>query len=106
MMPSSFPSPMRFRRAWVLSSNGCPEARRREPHLRPGIPAAVLSEQDHQVENRLLGRALADAARRAGVVLHEHCPVRELSLAAGRACGVVTDGGCDRADAVVLAAGA
>jgi len=82
------------------------EARRREPHLRPGIPAAVLSTQDHQVENRLLGRALADAARRAGVVLHEHCPVRELSLAAGRACGVVTDRGCDRADAVVLAAGA
>ena len=82
------------------------EARRREPHLRPGIPAAVLSAQDHQVENRLLGRALADAARRAGVVLHEHCPVRELSLAAGRACGVVTDRGCDRADAVVLAAGA
>jgi glycine oxidase len=82
------------------------EARRREPHLRPGIPAAVLSTQDHQVENRLLGRALAEAARRAGVVLHEHCPVRELSLAAGRACGVVTDRGRDRADAVVLAAGA
>jgi glycine oxidase len=82
------------------------EARRREPHLRPGIPAAVLSTRDHQVENRLLGRALAEAARQAGVVLHEHCPVRELSLAAGRACDVVTDRGRDRADAVVLAAGA
>jgi len=82
------------------------EARRREPHLRPGIPGAVLSMRDHQVENRLLTRALAEAARLAGAVLHEHCAVRELSLASGRACGVVTDRGRDRADAVVLAAGA
>jgi len=82
------------------------EARRREPHVRPGIPGAVLSLRDHQVENRLLGRALAEAARRAGAVLHEHCPVREISLAGGRACGVVTDRGIDRADAVILAAGA
>jgi len=82
------------------------EARRREPHVRPGIPGAVLSLRDHQVENRLLGRALAEAARRAGAVLHEHCPVRELSLAGGRACGVVTDLGSARADAVILAAGA
>jgi len=66
----------------------------------------VLSLRDHQVENRLLGRALAEAARRAGAVLHEHCPVRELSLAGGRACGVVTDLGSARADAVILAAGA
>jgi len=83
-----------------------PDARRREPHLRSGIPGAVLSLRDHQVENRLLGTALAEAARRAGVVLHEHCPVREVALACGRACGVVTDRGSDRADAVVLAAGA
>ena len=82
------------------------EARRREPHLRPGIPGAVLSLRDHQVENRLLGRALAEAARRAGAVLYEHCPVREVELAGERACGVVTDRGRDRADTVVLAAGA
>ena len=82
------------------------EARRREPHLRPGIAGAVLSPLDHQVENRLLGRALAEAARRAGVVLHEHCPVREIELAGDRVCGVVTDRGRDRADLVVLAAGA
>jgi glycine oxidase len=82
------------------------EARRREPHLRPGIAGAVSSPLDHQVENRLLGRALAEAARRAGVVLHEHCPVREIELAGDRVCGVVTDRGRDRADLVVLAAGA
>ena len=60
------------------------EARRREPHLRPGIPGAVLSLRDHQVENRLLGRALAEAARRAGAVLYEHCPVMSPSLPTNR----------------------
>src|SRR6266852_9652766 len=80
------------------------EARRREPHLRPGIPGAVLSRRDHQVENRLLGSALAAAARRSGAVLHEHCPVHEIDLYGGRARGVVTDRGRDPADVVVLAA--
>jgi glycine oxidase len=82
------------------------EARRREPYLRPGIPGAVLSLRDHQVENRLLGRALVEAARRAGALLFEHCPVHEVEFACERACGVVTPRGHDRADVVVLAAGA
>jgi glycine oxidase len=82
------------------------EARCREPHLRPGIPGAVWSPRDHQVENRCLARALAEAAQRAGVVLHEHNPVREVEFAGGRACGVVTERGRDTADVVVLAAGA
>jgi glycine oxidase len=82
------------------------EARRREPHLKPGIAAAVLSPGDHQVDNRLLGSALALAARGAGVELVEHCPVREVILAGGRAAGVVTERGRDMADVVVLAAGA
>jgi glycine oxidase len=87
---------------WLSGS----EARQREPHLRSGIAGAVLSLRDHQVENRLLGCALAEAARRAGAVLYEHCPVREVAFAGERACGVITDRGHDRADAVVLAAGA
>src|SRR5579885_1518796 len=41
------------------------EARRREPHLRPGLPAAVLSPRDHQVDNRRLAAALALALRAA-----------------------------------------
>src|SRR5262249_6933924 len=53
-----------------------PEVRRREPHLRPGIPCAVFSPRDHQVDNRRLARALANAAQKAGAVLHEHDPVR------------------------------
>jgi glycine oxidase len=82
------------------------EARRREPHLRPGVPGAVLSLQDHQVENRLLVRALAEAACRAGATLYEHCAVNNVEIAGERACGVVTDRGRDRADVVILAAGA
>jgi glycine oxidase len=81
------------------------EARRREPHLKPGIAAAVWSPRDHQVENRLLGRALAEACRRAGVALHEHCAVREITVTGGRAAGIVTAEGREAADAVVLAAG-
>jgi glycine oxidase len=82
------------------------EARRLEPHLKPGIAAGVLSRRDHQVENRNLGRALAVAARRAGVALHEHCPVREVRLSGSRAVGVVSERGEEMADVVVLAAGA
>ena len=82
------------------------EARRREPHLRPGIPAAVWSPRDHQVENRWLTQGLGEAARRAGVVLREHVPVREVEVAGGRARAVLTDHGRGPADVVILAAGA
>jgi glycine oxidase len=82
------------------------EARRREPHLKPGIAAAVFSRNDHQVENRALARALLAACRAAGVGVHEHCPVAEIVMAGGRAGGVETAQGREDADIVVLAAGA
>jgi glycine oxidase len=82
------------------------EARRLEPHLKPGIAAAVLSRRDHQVENRNLGRALAVAARGAGVAVHEHCAVREVVVSGNRAAGIITERGEEPADVVVLAAGA
>ncbi len=82
------------------------EARRREPHLRPGIPGAVLSPRDHQVDNRLLVGALAVAAQRVGAVLCDHCAVREIEIADRRARAVITDRGREPADMVVLAAGA
>ncbi|MGH7046281.1 MAG: glycine oxidase ThiO [Stellaceae bacterium] len=87
---------------WVSGA----EARRREPHLRPGITGAVLSPCDHQVDNRLVVRALAIAAQRAGVRLQEHCPVHEIETTGGRATAVVTARGREAADIVVLAAGA
>jgi glycine oxidase len=82
------------------------EARRLEPHLRPGIAAAVFSRHDHQVENRALARALTAACRGAGVAIHEHCPVTEIVVDGGSARGVDTARGRESADVVVLAAGA
>jgi glycine oxidase len=82
------------------------EARRREPHLKPGVAAAVFCGNDHQADNRCLALALVAACRRAGVEIHENCAVRELVLKGGRAAGIVTDQGEDRADITVLAAGA
>jgi glycine oxidase len=82
------------------------EARRREPHLRPGIPAAVFSPRDHQVENRQLVRALTAAVRSAGVELCEHHPAHGVEVSGGRARAVLTERRRDPADVVVLAAGA
>jgi len=82
------------------------EARRREPHLKPGIAATVFSRNDHQVENRALARALIAACRGAGVNIREHCAVAELVTAGGRACGIETAQGREDAEIVVLAAGA
>jgi len=83
-----------------------PQAREREPHLKPGLAGAVWSPRDHQVENRQLALALAVAVRRAGVELVEHCAVSEIEMSGGRASGVVTRHGRTAADVVVLAAGA
>jgi glycine oxidase len=81
-------------------------ARQREPHLRPGIPGAVLSPNDHQVENRALAAALAAAAKQAGAIIHEHCPVHEIETVGDQVRGVITANGRVPADVVVLAAGA
>ncbi len=82
------------------------EARRREPHLKPGIAAAVFSPADHQVENRKLGIALKVAYLRAGGRLHENTEVTALDIEAGRARGLWLGGTRHVADVVVLAAGA
>jgi glycine oxidase len=83
------------------------EARRREPHLAPGIAGAVLSPEDHQVDNRKLVAALRLAAERAGVTLREHCVVSRIVISGDRAAGVaLADGTRVPADTVVLAAGA
>ncbi|MBV8935581.1 MAG: glycine oxidase ThiO, partial [Alphaproteobacteria bacterium] len=82
------------------------EARRREPHLRPGIPGAVFSPRDHQVDNRQLTQALAKAACKAGAVIHENTAAREVEITNGRVTAVATDDRREHADVVVLAAGA
>jgi len=88
---------------WITAA----ETRRREPHLAGKLAGAVWSPQDHQVDNRRLAAALRIAAERAGAVLREHTAVKEISVAGGRADGIVlADGTKIAADAVVLAAGA
>ncbi len=81
-------------------------ARQREPYLNPRIPAAVWSPDDHQVDNRALTAALAEAAGRAGARLQPDCAVEAVRVESGRAAGVVVAGEAVAADTVILAAGA
>jgi glycine oxidase len=88
---------------WISAA----ETRRREPHLAGKLAGAVLSPEDHQVDNRKLAAALRIAAEAAGAVISEHQPVSAISSHAGRVDGVVlADGANVAADVVVLAAGA
>jgi glycine oxidase len=83
------------------------ETRAREPHLAGKIAGALFSPQDHQVDNRKLAQALHAAAKGSGVTIHEYRPVKEISVQAGGANGVMLeDGTTFAADIVVLAAGA
>jgi glycine oxidase len=82
------------------------EARQLEPHVRPGLAAAVLSPTDHALDSRRLVLALKQAFLAAGGVLREHAEVGALNLEAGRARGVVGGGERCAADVIVLAAGA
>ena len=83
------------------------DTREKEPHLAGKIAGALFSPQDHQVDNRKLVQALRIAAETAGVKIHEHRPIKEIAVQGGKATGVVfEDGTTERADIVVLAAGA
>ena len=81
--------------------------RAREPHLAGKIAGALFSPEDHQVDNRKLAQALRIAAEASGATIHEHRPVKEISVQGGRAKGVLLDDGTSvSADIVVLVAGA
>ncbi len=82
------------------------EARRREPHLKPGLAGALYSPGDHQVENRKLSLALKEAFVRAGGTLHEHSEVSAIDVEAGRVRGLWLGERQVPADVVLLAAGA
>jgi glycine oxidase len=87
---------------WITAS----ETRQREPHLAGKLAGALLSPQDHQVENRKLAQALRRAAETAGALIKEHQPVEAISTQAGRVTGIsLRDGTQVTADCVVLAAG-
>lgn len=79
------------------------EARKREPYLSGQLSGAVLSPEDHQVDNRKVAEALKIAACAAGATLHEHARVEKIVT---NPRGVVVDGTHHPADVIVLAAGA
>jgi glycine oxidase len=83
------------------------DTRRREPRLAGKIAGAVFSPQDHQVDNRKLAAALRVAAEAAGAKIVEEKPVKDIVAQGGRVKGVLLeDGAIEKADCVVLAAGA
>ena len=89
--------------SWISAA----ETRTREPHLAGKLAGAVVSPQDHQVDNRKLAAALIVAARSAGASIHEQTPVATIATRGRRVEGVVlVDGTRHAADVVVLAAGA
>ncbi|MGH4027688.1 glycine oxidase ThiO [Actinomycetota bacterium Odt1-20B] len=81
------------------------ECRRLEPMLAPGVRGGLRVDGDHQVDPRRLAAALLVACERAGVVFHRDWAER-LSVAGGRATGVLLAGGTELSGGVtVLAAG-
>jgi glycine oxidase len=82
------------------------EVRAREPGLSGAVRAAFSFPGDGQLPPARLARALALAARRAGVTVADGVPVTAVRVENGIATGVETPWGHLKADAVVNAAGA
>ena len=81
-------------------------AREIEPALSPRVTAAIRCESDHQVDNRLMVKALQRAYQRYGGVLHENSAVKSIHIENGIAAGVKTrDGEKQNGDVIVLSAG-
>jgi glycine/D-amino acid oxidase-like deaminating enzyme len=66
----------------------------------------IHSPTDGRAEPSLAGPAIADAARKRGATLHQHCAARGLDIEAGKVAGVVTEKGTIRAGSVLCAGGA
>lgn len=81
------------------------ELRELEPALSPSLPGGVLAPGDHQVDPRLLHRAIATAGQRSGV--RTIAATGHIEVSGDRVDGVVLeDGSRLAAQTVVLAAGA
>ncbi|HVF52863.1 MAG TPA: glycine oxidase ThiO [Actinomycetota bacterium] len=81
------------------------EARELEPRLSPRIRSGILAPGDHQVDNRALLVALEDACRRSGVTTRRE-RVASLVVDSGCIAGVRFEADEERAQSVVIAAGA
>ena len=81
-------------------------AREIEPALSPRVTAAIRCESDHQVDNRLMVKALQRAYQRSGGALHENNTVETIQIENGVATGIKTrDGEKHNGDVIVLSAG-
>ncbi len=81
-------------------------AREIEPALSPRVTAAIHCETDHQVDNRLMVKALQRAYQRYGGALHENNAVESIQIGNGIATGIKTqDGEKYNADVIMLSAG-
>ena len=76
-----------------------------EPAISPELRAALLFRSDHQVENRLLARALASAAARAGAEFRLGAEVRGVLQTKGELAGVELASGERVEAATVVVAG-
>ena len=81
-------------------------AREIEPALSPRVTAAIHCESDHQVDNRLMVKALQRAYQRCGGALHENNAVETIQIENGVTTGIKTqDGEKHNGDIIVLSAG-
>jgi glycine/D-amino acid oxidase-like deaminating enzyme len=76
------------------------------PGHRMTVRGALYTPLDGRAEPQRAAVAIAEAARVAGATVMTACAVRSVDVQAGRVCGVVTEKGRVRCNAVVLAGGA
>ena len=81
------------------------EAREIESALSPRVTAAIRCATDHQVDNRLMVKALQRAYKACGGVLHENRTIERIVIENGVATGVHTQDGFQDAGVLILAAG-
>jgi len=98
--------------AWQRAAGLCverltaEETREMEPAVSPAARFSLRFPGDHQVDNRLLGTALATASERAGAEIRTGAEAVALLRDGGRVTGVeLADGGRIHAGAVVVAGG-
>ncbi len=82
------------------------EARELEPALTEEIEAAVLRPDEASVDNRLLAKALLEAARRSGVEIHAGAAVEAVWREGSQCHGVTVRGEKIAAKHTIVAAGA
>ena len=76
-----------------------------EPQASPKAVAAYVMPDQQYVDPHRLTHALAEAAKRLGVLIETQAPVRRFRRASGRVWGVETPRAIHEADAVLLAGG-